>query len=64
MFARLITNCYASCRLDAADGGFVGIFLSDWDRNVEIAAAQARDRIDAIRNELPTDLQRIQMLKN
>jgi len=47
----------------AADGGFVGIFLSDWDRNVEIAAAQARDRIDAIRNELPTDLQRFFMLK-
>lgn len=47
----------------AADGGFVGIFLSDWDRNVEIAAAQARDRIDAIRNELPDDLQRFQMLK-
>lgn len=47
----------------AADGGFVGIFLSDWDRDVEIAAAQARDRIDAVRGELPSDLQRFFMLK-
>ncbi len=46
-----------------ADGGFVGIFLSDWDRDVEIAAAQARDRVDAIRNELPADMQRYFMLK-
>jgi HAE1 family hydrophobic/amphiphilic exporter-1 len=46
-----------------ADGGFVGIFLSDWDRDVEIAAAQARDRVDAIRSELPDDLQRFFMLK-
>ena len=46
-----------------ADGGFVGIFLADWDSNVEIAASQARDRIDAIRSELPTDLQRFFMLK-
>jgi HAE1 family hydrophobic/amphiphilic exporter-1 len=46
-----------------ADGGFVAIFLSDWDRDVEIAAAQARDRIDAIRGELPDDLQRYFMLK-
>jgi HAE1 family hydrophobic/amphiphilic exporter-1 len=47
----------------AADGGFVGIMLSDWDRDVEIAAAQARDRIDAVRGELPSDMQRFQMLK-
>jgi hydrophobic/amphiphilic exporter-1 (mainly G- bacteria), HAE1 family len=46
-----------------ADGGFVGIFLSDWERDVEVASAQARDRIDAIRSELPDDLQRYFMLK-
>jgi hydrophobic/amphiphilic exporter-1 (mainly G- bacteria), HAE1 family len=47
----------------AADGGFVGIMLSDWERDVEVASAQARDRIDAIRSELPDDLQRYFMVK-
>lgn len=37
-----------------------GIFLmfSDWDRDIAITASEARDRIDAIRSELPDDLQR------
>jgi HAE1 family hydrophobic/amphiphilic exporter-1 len=37
-----------------------GIFLmfSDWDRDISITASEARDRIDAIRSELPDDLQR------
>jgi HAE1 family hydrophobic/amphiphilic exporter-1 len=37
-----------------------GIFLmfSDWDRDIAITASEARDRIDAIRSELPEDLQR------
>jgi HAE1 family hydrophobic/amphiphilic exporter-1 len=37
-----------------------GIFLqfSDWDRDIAISASEARDRIDAIRSELPDDLQR------
>ena len=37
-----------------------GVFLmfSDWDRDTEIAAAEARERIDAIRDELPDDFQR------
>ena len=37
-----------------------GVFLmfSDWDRDTEIAAAEARERIDAIREELPDDFQR------
>jgi hydrophobic/amphiphilic exporter-1 (mainly G- bacteria), HAE1 family len=37
-----------------------GIFLqfSDWDRNIAISASEARDRIDAIRSELPEDVQR------
>ncbi|GAB3734072.1 efflux RND transporter permease subunit [Luteimonas pelagia] len=42
-----------------ADGAFVGIFYSDWDTDVQIAASEARERIDAIRDELPDDLQRI-----
>ena len=37
-----------------------GIFIrfSDWDRDISITASEARDRIDAIRSELPDDLQR------
>ncbi|WP_297799682.1 efflux RND transporter permease subunit [Arenimonas sp. GDDSR-1] len=37
-----------------------GIFLmfSDWDRDIAITASEARDRIDAIRSELPEDVQR------
>ncbi|MBB5208612.1 efflux RND transporter permease subunit [Chiayiivirga flava] len=41
-----------------ADGGDVFIEFSDWDRDIEIAASDARDRIDAIRADLPDDLQR------
>lgn len=37
-----------------------GIFLmfSDWNRDIAITASEARDRIDAIRSELPEDVQR------
>lgn len=37
-----------------------GIFLmfSDWNRDIAITASEARDRIDAIRSELPDDVQR------
>jgi HAE1 family hydrophobic/amphiphilic exporter-1 len=41
-----------------ADGAFVGVFYSDWDTDVQIAASEARERLDAIRDELPEDLQR------
>ncbi|WP_313920645.1 efflux RND transporter permease subunit [Tahibacter sp.] len=33
-------------------------FFSNWDRDIEVTASEARERIDAIRDELPTDLQR------
>src|SRR5690606_13998573 len=36
-----------------ADGANVFIEFSDWDRDIEITASEARDRIDAIRGELP-----------
>jgi HAE1 family hydrophobic/amphiphilic exporter-1 len=36
----------------------VFLMFSDWDRDIEIAAAEARERIDAIRSDLPDDLQR------
>lgn len=41
-----------------ADGGNIFIEFSDWDRDIAIAATEARDRIDAIRDDLPDDFQR------
>lgn len=41
-----------------------GIFLEfDWSRDAQIAAADARDRLDAIRDELPSDFQRYFVMK-
>lgn len=41
-----------------------GIFLEfDWSRNAQIAAADARERLDAIRDELPSDFQRYFVMK-
>jgi HAE1 family hydrophobic/amphiphilic exporter-1 len=34
------------------------IQFKDWDRDIQITASEARDRIDAIRADLPDDLQR------
>jgi HAE1 family hydrophobic/amphiphilic exporter-1 len=45
------------------DGANVFIEFSDWDRDIEITASEARDRIDAIRGELPDDLQRYFVFK-
>jgi HAE1 family hydrophobic/amphiphilic exporter-1 len=41
-----------------SEQGSVFLMFSDWDRDIEIAAAEARERIDAIRDDLPDDLQR------
>ncbi|NUS59915.1 MAG: efflux RND transporter permease subunit [Lysobacter sp.] len=41
-----------------SEQGSVFLMFSDWDRDIEIAAAEARERIDAIRNDLPDDMQR------
>ncbi len=41
-----------------AEGGSVFLEFSDWDRDIAIATSEARDRIDAIRSELPEDFQR------
>ncbi|HZH42556.1 MAG TPA: efflux RND transporter permease subunit, partial [Lysobacter sp.] len=46
-----------------ADGANVFLAFSDWERDVAIAASEARERIDAIRSELPEDLQRYFVLK-
>jgi HAE1 family hydrophobic/amphiphilic exporter-1 len=41
-----------------------GVFLEfQWDRDIQIAAADARDRLDAIRDELPSDFQRYLVMK-
>ncbi|MFC0677747.1 efflux RND transporter permease subunit [Lysobacter korlensis] len=42
-----------------ADGATVMVLFSDWERDVQIAASEARERIDAIRDELPEELQRV-----
>ncbi|MEQ1511737.1 MAG: efflux RND transporter permease subunit [Lysobacteraceae bacterium] len=46
-----------------AEGASVFLQFSDWDRDVAIAASEARERIDAIRDDLPDDLQRYFVLK-
>jgi len=45
-----------------ADGASIFIEFS-WSRDIEIAASEARERIDAIRAELPSDLQRYFVFK-
>jgi HAE1 family hydrophobic/amphiphilic exporter-1 len=53
-------------RIDAsanADGAQLFIQFSDWERDVAIAASEARERIDAIRDDLPDDLQRYFVMK-
>jgi HAE1 family hydrophobic/amphiphilic exporter-1 len=46
-----------------ADGATVFMQFTDWERDVAIAASDARERIDAIRADLPDDLQRYFVLK-
>ena len=46
-----------------ANGASVIVMFSDWERDVAIAASEARERIDAIRDQLPDELQRI-MVRN
>ena len=41
-----------------ADGAGVQIQFTDWDRDINITSSEARDRIDAIRGDLPDDMQR------
>lgn len=41
-----------------ADGGGVFVQFSDWGRDVSIAASEARERIDAVRDQLPDDFRR------
>src|SRR3546814_6927114 len=46
-----------------ADGAQLFIQFSDWSKDVAIAASNARERLDAIRDELPDHLQRYFVMK-
>ncbi|GAB3384958.1 efflux RND transporter permease subunit [Lysobacter fragariae] len=46
-----------------ADGAQVFLQFKDWSRDAAIAASEAREKIDAIRKDLPDDLQRYFVLK-
>lgn len=48
---------------ESSDSG-VGVFISfDWGQDLAIKGVEARDKIDAIRDELPRDLERVQIQK-
>ncbi|MFT3896146.1 MAG: efflux RND transporter permease subunit [Thermomonas sp.] len=47
----------------SSSGAQIFMQFSDWSRDVAIAASEARERLDAIRDELPDDLKRYQVLK-
>jgi HAE1 family hydrophobic/amphiphilic exporter-1 len=46
-----------------SEGAQIFLQFSDWERDVAIAASEARERIDAIRDDLPDDLQRYNVMK-
>ncbi|MBO9717547.1 MAG: efflux RND transporter permease subunit [Pseudoxanthomonas sp.] len=41
-----------------ADGAQIQVEFSDWDRDIAMAASEARERIDAVRDQLPDDFRR------
>ena len=45
------------------EGSTIQMQFSDWNRNIGITASEAHDRIDAIRSDLPADMQRYSVLK-
>ena len=46
-----------------SDGADIFMQFSDMSRNISVAATQARDRLDAIRRDLPSDFQRYVVLQ-
>jgi HAE1 family hydrophobic/amphiphilic exporter-1 len=46
-----------------ANGAGVFMQFSDWDRDIAITASEARERLDAIRDELPDDFRRYFVFK-
>ena len=41
-----------------AEGAQIQVEFSDWNRDIAIAASEARERIDAVRDQLPDDFRR------
>jgi HAE1 family hydrophobic/amphiphilic exporter-1 len=41
-----------------ADGAQIQVEFSDWNRDIAVAASEARERIDAVRDQLPDDFRR------
>ena len=41
-----------------AEGGQIQVEFSDWGRDIAMAASEARERIDAVRDQLPDDFRR------
>jgi HAE1 family hydrophobic/amphiphilic exporter-1 len=41
-----------------SDGAGLQVIFTDWSRNVAVAASEAREHIDAIRDQLPEEMQR------
>ena len=46
-----------------ADGAGIFMEFSDWDKDIAITASEARERIDAIRGDLPDDFRRYFVFK-
>ena len=46
-----------------AEGAGIFVEFSDWERDISIAASEARERLDAIRDDLPDDFQRYYVFK-
>ena len=46
-----------------AEGAFLGLFFKDWSKDVSLFAAEAREKMDAIRTDLPSDFQRFMIIK-
>ncbi|WP_101927705.1 efflux RND transporter permease subunit [Luteimonas rhizosphaerae] len=45
------------------DGAGVFLEFSDWDKDISISASEAREKIDAIRGDLPDDFRRYSVFK-
>ena len=43
-----------------SDGGFIGVVFN-WGRDVDVLRMEVKEKVDQIRNELPSDIQRIQI---
>ena len=48
---------------NADENGANFFLIFDWNRNIKVKLSEVRERVDAARGELPSDIQRIQVLK-